>query len=96
MPLIEERTALFVAVLLHDVAKGRQEDHSIAGARVARKLCPRLGLNEKQTGPGGLADRPASSDVDGGHRTRDLHDRKTITDFATRCSRWTGCACCWC
>ena len=46
---IEDRTVLYVAVLLHDVAKGRKEDHSIAGARVARKLCPRLGLTPKQT-----------------------------------------------
>ncbi len=34
---------------LHDIAKGRPEDHSIAGARVARKLCPRLGLSPAQT-----------------------------------------------
>ena len=31
-------------VLLHDIAKGRPEDHSVAGAKVARKLCPRFGL----------------------------------------------------
>ena len=30
------RTLLFVALFLHDIAKGRIEDHSIAGARVAR------------------------------------------------------------
>ncbi|PZR57363.1 MAG: [protein-PII] uridylyltransferase, partial [Stutzerimonas stutzeri] len=49
MPSVEEREALYVAVLLHDVAKGRQEDHSIAGARVARKLCQRFRLTGKQT-----------------------------------------------
>jgi [protein-PII] uridylyltransferase len=49
MPGIEEREALYVAVFLHDIAKGRPEDHSVAGAKVARKLCPRLGLNAHQT-----------------------------------------------
>src|SRR6202034_1222902 len=38
------RTLLYVALFLHDIAKGRIEDHSIAGARIARRLCPRLGL----------------------------------------------------
>jgi [protein-PII] uridylyltransferase len=49
LPSITNRTALYVALLLHDVAKGREEDHSIAGARVARDLCPRLGLTEAET-----------------------------------------------
>ncbi|WDR04329.1 hypothetical protein PSQ19_14130 [Devosia algicola] len=31
------------------MAKGRPEDHSIAGARVARKLCPRFGLSPAET-----------------------------------------------
>lgn len=49
MPGIEDREALYVAVLLHDIAKGRPEDHSVAGAKVARKLCPRFRLTPKQT-----------------------------------------------
>ena len=40
---------LYVALFLHDIAKGRPEDHSIAGARIARKLCPRFGLTAAQT-----------------------------------------------
>jgi [protein-PII] uridylyltransferase len=52
----EHRAVLYVATLLHDIAKGRPEDHSIAGAKVARRLCPRLGFN---------ADRTAFSHVDG-------------------------------
>src|SRR6476660_5494379 len=44
-----QRTLLYVALFLHDIAKGRIEDHSIAGARVARRFCPRLGFSAKET-----------------------------------------------
>lgn len=81
MPSIEDRQSLYVAVLLHDVAKGRQEDHSIAGAKVARKLCPRFGLNAKQTElVAWLIEQHLLMSMVA--QTRDLHDRKTITDFA--------------
>jgi len=83
MPGIEEREALYVAVFLHDIAKGRPEDHSIAGARAARKLCPRLGLSPKQTELVAwlVEDHLTMSMV---AQTRDLNDRKTITDFAEK------------
>ena len=45
LPHIHNRTALYVAAFLHDIAKGRPEDHSLAGAETARRLCPRLGLS---------------------------------------------------
>ncbi|UVD57072.1 [protein-PII] uridylyltransferase [Rhizobium sp. Pop5] len=80
---IEDREALYVAVLLHDIAKGRLEDHSIAGARVARKLCTRFGLSQKQTEivVWLIEEHLTMSMV---AQTRDLTDRKTITDFADR------------
>jgi [protein-PII] uridylyltransferase len=46
---IQNRRALFVAAFLHDIGKGRKEDHSIVGARIARKVCPRLGLTAAET-----------------------------------------------
>jgi [protein-PII] uridylyltransferase len=49
LPAITHRSALYLAVFLHDIAKGRKEDHSIAGAEVARKLAPRLGLSAADT-----------------------------------------------
>ena len=49
LPGVTHRTALYVATFLHDIAKGRPEDHSIAGAEVARRLCPRLGLSAADT-----------------------------------------------
>ncbi|QCI98947.1 [protein-PII] uridylyltransferase [Agrobacterium larrymoorei] len=83
MPAIEDREALYVAVLLHDVAKGRQEDHSIAGARVARKLCQRFRLSTKQTETVmWLIEQHLLMSMVA--QTRDLHDRKTITDFADK------------
>ncbi|WP_449393836.1 [protein-PII] uridylyltransferase [Devosia riboflavina] len=49
LPQLNDTRLLYVALFLHDVAKGRPEDHSIAGARIARKLCPRFGLNAAET-----------------------------------------------
>ena len=46
---VNNRIVLYVAVLLHDIAKGRGGDHSILGAEVAKTLCPRLGLDAAET-----------------------------------------------
>ena len=62
LPQIKDREVLYLAVLLHDIAKGRKEDHSIAGARLAMQLCPRLGMNEEQDQNHILADQRAPDD----------------------------------
>ncbi len=49
LPHLNDTRLLYVALFLHDIAKGRPEDHSIAGARIARKFCPRLGLDAAET-----------------------------------------------
>ncbi len=46
---IDSKRALYVAVLLHDIAKGRGGDHSDLGAEIALHLCPRLGLTPAET-----------------------------------------------
>ncbi|MBV9288987.1 MAG: [protein-PII] uridylyltransferase, partial [Hyphomicrobiales bacterium] len=46
---IAHRTELYLAAFLHDIAKGRPANHSEAGAEVARKLGPRLGLSAADT-----------------------------------------------
>ena len=79
--LKRDRNLLYVALLLHDIAKGRPEDHSIAGARIARKLCPRFGLTpaETETVEWLVREHLTMSMV---AQSRDLNDRKTIVDFA--------------
>ncbi len=46
---IVSRRALYLAVLLHDIAKGRGGDHSVIGEQIALKLGPRLGLSTEET-----------------------------------------------
>ncbi len=77
---VASRRALFVAVLLHDIAKGRGGDHSVLGAEVAYELCPRFGLDEKETDLVAwlvLNHLLMSSTA----QKRDLTDPKTIEDF---------------
>jgi len=49
MPLIEDREALFLAMLLHDTGKGGVGGQEKAGARAARQACERLGLERAKT-----------------------------------------------
>jgi [protein-PII] uridylyltransferase len=46
---IQNRRALLVAAFIHDIGKGRKESHSTVGARIARKVCPRLGMTAAET-----------------------------------------------
>ncbi|GMO12907.1 MULTISPECIES: [protein-PII] uridylyltransferase [Bradyrhizobium] len=77
----EHRSVIYIATLLHDVAKGRPEDHSIAGAKVARRLCPRLGFSPADTELIAwlIEEHLTMSTV---AQSRDLSDRKTIENFA--------------
>jgi [protein-PII] uridylyltransferase len=81
IPGVTNRRALYVAAFLHDIAKGRPEDHSTMGAQIARKLCPRLGLTPAETETVvWLVEKHLVMSVVA--TTRDLNDRKTIADFA--------------
>jgi len=75
------RALLYVTLFLHDIAKGRIEDHSIAGARIARRLCPRLGFSAADTGTAAwlIEQHLTMSSI---AQSRDLSDRKTIENFA--------------
>ena len=77
---IASRRVLYVAVLLHDIAKGRGGDHSELGAEIALKLGPRFGLDPAETETVSWLVRYhllLSSTA----FKRDLADPKTIDDF---------------
>ncbi len=74
------REILYVAVLLHDIAKGRGGDHSVLGAEVAELLCPRFGFNEAETETVAWLVRH-HLDMSNIAFKRDLDDPKTTTDF---------------
>jgi [protein-PII] uridylyltransferase len=80
---IASRRVLYVAVLLHDIAKGRGGDHSELGAQIAQALCPRLGLSAAETETVAWLVRwhlLMSSTA----QKRDISDPKTIQDFVGR------------
>ncbi|PZO65476.1 MAG: [protein-PII] uridylyltransferase [Paracoccus denitrificans] len=75
------RRVIYLAVLLHDIGKGLPEDHSIVGARLARRICVRLGLpqDEVETIEWLVRNHLLMSDV---AQKRDISDPRTLRDFA--------------
>ncbi|WP_232478977.1 [protein-PII] uridylyltransferase [Roseomonas rosulenta] len=78
---LQSRRALYVAMLLHDIAKGRGGDHSEIGAQLAQTICPTLGLTPEETETVSwlvlhhlLISQTAFK--------RDIEDPKTILDIA--------------
>ncbi|WP_310621981.1 [protein-PII] uridylyltransferase [Flexibacterium corallicola] len=80
---IPSRKVLYVAMLLHDIAKGRPEDHSIEGASIARTICPRLGLSVSETDTvAWLIEYHLEMSTIA--QSRDLNDPQTIKDFCNK------------
>jgi [protein-PII] uridylyltransferase len=79
---IGSRRTLYVAVLLHDIAKGRGGDHSLLGEQVALRLCPRFGLDAAETETVAWLVRHHLL-MSATAFKRDLADPKTIEDFAS-------------
>ncbi len=77
---ILSRNVLYVAVLLHDIAKGRGGDHSLLGAEIAERVCPRLGLSAAETETVAWLVRWHLLMSNTAFK-RDLADPKTIQDF---------------
>jgi [protein-PII] uridylyltransferase len=75
------RRVLYVALLLHDIGKGRPEDHSVLGAQIARKVAPRLGLSaeESETVEWLVRYHLLMADM---AQKRDISDPRTVRDFA--------------
>ena len=78
---LQSRRALFVAMLLHDIAKGRGGDHSELGAQLALEICPRLGLTPEETETVSwlVLNHLLISET---AFKRDIEDPKTILDIA--------------
>ncbi|MBY4637425.1 [protein-PII] uridylyltransferase [Sphingopyxis sp. XHP0097] len=81
MQQIHSRRVIYMAVLLHDIAKGRGGDHSILGAELALRVCPRLGLTAAETETVSWLVRYHLL-MSATAFKRDLADFKTILDFA--------------
>lgn len=74
------RKVLYMAVLLHDIAKGRDGDHSEIGAEVAREVCPQFGFDTAETELIAwlVLNHLVFSDY---AQTRDISDPQTIQTF---------------
>ncbi len=77
---IQSLRALFVAILLHDIAKGRGGQHAKKGAKITRKLGTRFGLTEWETETASwlVLHHLRMSET---AFKRDIDDYKTVTDF---------------
>lgn len=78
---VKNRRALYLAAFLHDIGKGQEDDHSDVAVRVARELCPRLGLSDSETELVAwlVHEHLTMSNI---AQSRDLADPRTISDFA--------------
>lgn len=75
------RRVLYLALFVHDIGKGRPEDHSIIGALIGRRLCNRLHLpaEEIETIEWLVRYHLLMSDT---AQKRDIGDPRTVRDFA--------------
>ena len=78
---IEKPENLFLAVLLHDIGKGREGNHSLAGGEMVKRIGDRMGLS--------VEDRELIESLVSQHLLmvetalrRDLHDEQVILRFA--------------
>ncbi|RDE09494.1 [protein-PII] uridylyltransferase [Pelagibacterium lacus] len=81
LPHLSDVRLLYVALFLHDIAKGRPDDHSEAGATIARRFCPRLGLSAAETDTVVWLVRHhlVMSEI---AQSRDIQDPETARNFA--------------
>jgi len=78
---IHSRRALYFAMLFHDMAKGTGGEHAIKGAAIARRMCPKFGLDPAETETAAwLVEYHLLMTMTA--FKRDLTDPKTVADFA--------------
>jgi [protein-PII] uridylyltransferase len=78
---IQSRRALYLALLMHDVAKAVEGDHSLVGAQMTRRLALRMGLEpgEAETAAWLVEQHLVMSQT---AQHRDISDPQTLRSFA--------------
>jgi [protein-PII] uridylyltransferase len=77
---LQHRRSLYVALLMHDVAKALEGDHSIVGADMARKLALRMGMDRAEANTAAwLVRHHLLMSITAQHR--DISDPQTIKNF---------------
>ncbi|MFH1158472.1 MAG: [protein-PII] uridylyltransferase [Pseudomonadota bacterium] len=80
-PQIHSRRALYAATFLHDIGKGTGgKKHAETGARIAKALCPKMGLTPEETETAAWLVREHLAMALTAFK-RDLDDLKTVKDF---------------
>ncbi len=82
-PLIKMRRALFLAMLCHDIAKGRGGDHSTLGEEIVRKMARRFACTEDEIETAAWLVRYHLLMSHTAFK-RDINDPKTIADFVAQ------------
>lgn len=77
---ISQRHVLYLALLCHDIAKGRKGDHSELGEDIARKLALRFGFSNEDAETVAWLVRYHLL-MSATAFKRDMHDPKTVQDF---------------
>ncbi len=82
-PKVRRPEVLYLGMMCHDIAKGRAGDHSVLGARIARRLGRRLGMDAEDAATAAwlVADHLFLSQ---NSQKRDIHDPRTIGEIANR------------
>ncbi|HAF14058.1 MAG TPA: hypothetical protein DCK99_10245, partial [Blastocatellia bacterium] len=74
---------LYLSILLHDIGKGRGRGHIPRGAKIAERVCKRLGLSELDAAKVVLMVKYHVAMAQLAQR-RDLNEPHVVTDFAAR------------
>jgi [protein-PII] uridylyltransferase len=78
---IEDPSLLYLSILLHDIGKGRGRGHIPRGAKIAERVCKRLGLDELGAAKVVLMVKHHVAMAQLAQR-RDLNEPHVVTDFA--------------
>jgi [protein-PII] uridylyltransferase len=80
---IDDPSLLYLSLLLHDIGKGRGRGHIPRGAKIAERVCKRLGLGELDSAKVVLMVEQHVAMAQLAQR-RDLNEPHVVTEFAAR------------